>query len=291
MSRAVHFQLTLNKETMPYYVDIKDYLLNEKDASYFVSCEELNKHDNLHIHIYVQFEERTRLPVSKLHGAHVESCKGSSDDNIRYIKHYLIFANINNILDEIGEARLIKCKYHDKCVLAKDLQNLDFDDVSISHYKTWKEVNADRTWTLEELYKPDVEVTYIWGESCVGKSKYVFDILGRKTVVDRVSFDGTFWDGVNTTHPSEICWYDDFRPSDMKPSEFIKFIDYYKNPMNMKYIRGWKNEYKKIFITSIFSPHDIYQNVKEESKKQWIRRMKIIHKEDPFNKNELEETK
>lgn len=290
MSRAVHFQLTINYESMFYYEEIRDYLWKDKKASYLISCIEENKHGIFHMHIYVQFKERTRLPVSKLHGAHVESCKGSSEDNVRYIEKIKNTYNVDNTWDEMGECRDILIK-KGKIKLVKDLQNVNFDDVTVSQYRVWKEVNADKVYTLKDLYKPDVEVTYIWGESCVGKSKLVYDMLGEKCVADRVKFDGQFWDGVNTTHPTEICWYDDFRPSHMKPSEFINFIDYYKNPMNMKYVRGWKNEYKKIFITSIFSPHDIYQNVQEESKKQWIRRMKIIHKEDPFNKNELETTK
>ena len=92
-----------------------------------------------------------------------------------------------------------------------------------------------------------------------------------------------FWDGVNTEEIHETCWYDDFRPSDMKPAEFIKFIDYYKNPMNIKYERNWKNHYRRIFITSIFDPHEMYSNVPEETREQWIRRMRIIHMERPFN--------
>lgn len=290
MSRAVHFQLTINYESMFYYEEIRDYLWKDKKASYLISCIEENKHGIFHMHIYVQFKERTRLPVSKLHGAHVELCKGSSEDNVGYIEKIKNTYNVDNTWDEMGECRDI-LKKKGKIKLVKDLQNVNFDEVTISQYKVWKDVNADKIYTLKDLYKPDVEVTYIWGKSCVGKSKLVYETLGEGAIVDRVKFDGNFWDGVNTTHPTEICWYDDFRPSHMKPSEFINFIDYYKNPMNMKYVRGWKNEYKKIFITSIFSPHDIYQNISEESKEQWIRRMKIIHKEDPFNKNELETTK
>lgn len=280
MSRAFHFQLTINKESLIYYEEIKDYLLNKKDASYFISSIEENEQENLHIHIYVQFKERTRLPAKKLHGAHIELCKGDSTSNIYYVEKMKELYNTNNVLDEIGESRNINARFSSKKgVLAAELQGVPFDEVSISQYKIWKEVNSDRSYTMKELYKPDVEVTYIWGKSGEGKSKLVYELIGADNYADRVSFDGSFWDGVDTTHPKDICWYDDFRPSDMKPSEFIKFIDYYKNPMNMKYVRGWKNQYKKIFITSIFSPREIYQNIPEEAKEQWIRRMNIIHKE------------
>nr|WQA30107.1 MAG: rep protein [Cressdnaviricota sp.] len=283
--QALHFQLTINESTMPYYEEIRDYLIWEKHASYLISCLEENKQGGLHMHIYVQFNIRTRLNAKKFHGAHIEMCKGDGVSNMNYIKKMRLLYNIKNTIDIYGTGRNIAAKkFRNKIKLAAELKGLPFDEVTVSQYKVWKEVNFNQCCTKKDDYKPDVEIIFIWGESGVGKSRKVFNMLGDDEQYDRVKFDGHFWDGVNTEEIHETCWYDDFRPSDMKPKEFINFIDYYKNPMNIKYERNWKNQYKKIYITSIFDPHEMYSTISEEDKVQWLRRMKIIHMEgNPFN--------
>lgn len=283
--QAVHFQLVLNGQEnnnpMEHYEEIKDYLLNEKKANYLLSCIEENESNKLHIHIYVQFKNRTRLSPSKLHGAHFDKCNGSSSDNQNYLLKIKNLFGINNTLDEIGEVRFIAnkkegVKYE---MLVKDLENIDYEKVTTKQFKIWKEIKFNNSYKKEDIYKPNVEVNYIWGESGSGKSKRVFNSLGSDELFDRVKYSNGFWLGVNTIHPVTTCWYDDFRPSDMKPSEFINFIDYYKNQMNIKFVGNWTNQYTKIFITSIFDPHEMYANVPEETREQWIRRMKIIHVE------------
>ena len=89
-----------------------------------------------------------------------------------------------------------------------------------------------------------------------------------------VKYEDGFWHGLGTAN---IALYDDFRDSHMKPTELINFIDYYVHPMNIKG-GSHQNTYQTIYITSLQSPEEIYKNVPEESKKQWLRRIKeIIH--------------
>lgn len=284
--QAKHFQLTMNKASLKYYEELKDYLLNDKKAIYLLSCLEENSKNELHIHIYVQFNERTRLAANKCYHSHIEMCKGSTKDNQNYILKIKKEWRLNNTLDEIGTPILIaNRKNGDKCKLVKDLKGLPFEEVKISHYKVWKDVNYNKTLTPATTHKPDLKCYYLYGDSGVGKSRKVFtELLGENERYDQVSFNGTFWDGVNTEEPSEIAVYDDFRPSDMKPSEFIKFIDDNVHPMNIKYERNWMNRYKRIYITSIFDPKEIYSCIPEEQKNQWLRRTEVIHViGNPFN--------
>ena len=91
--------------------------------------------------------------------------------------------------------------------------------------------------------------------------------------MNMVKHSGDFWLGIGN---AECAIYDDFRPSDMKPSEFINFIDYNKHPMNVK--GGSKqNNYKRIFITSVVNPEYLYMGIaSDEPRKQWMRRMEIV---------------
>ena len=61
----------------------------------------------------------------------------------------------------------------------------------------------------------------------------------------------------------------------MKANEFIKFIDYNSQQMNIKG-GSVMNNFKLIIITSIIRPDDIYRNVPAESKVQWMRRIQVI---------------
>lgn len=257
---------------MDYYEEIKEYLL-EKEPNYFISCIEENKKEELHIHIYVQFPKRVSISTKNMHGAHIEVCKGTPAENKQYIEKIKETFRINNTLDEMGTIRNGGIKTD----LAIDLFDKKIDEVSKSDFKIWKEIVNTKPHLKKEDFKPNVEIYYIWGPSGVGKSKKVYDMIGDDEYYDRVYYSNGFWLGVSIYFPVKTCWYDEFRDSNMPVAEFIKFVDYYKDQMSVKYCPGWVNQYERIFITSIQSPHEIYKNIPEESREQWLRRMKIIH--------------
>ena len=92
-----------------------------------------------------------------------------------------------------------------------------------------------------------MKVTYIFGDSGVGKSRYAADKCIEEGIdtVNIVKHAGDFWHGVGT---AKCAIYDDFRPSDMKPAEFINFIDYNIHALNVK--GGSKpNEYTRISVS------------------------------------------
>lgn len=128
------FQLTLNCEIsndknycegilMNNYVNIKKYLTSLK-FNYLISCIEKNEKNYSHIHIFVQFNTPHKLSIKKCNGAHIEYCKGSVNDNIKYIK------KDGNILDEIGTPKLIIGSARIKDIIKnndrKELLKLDY---------------------------------------------------------------------------------------------------------------------------------------------------------------------
>lgn len=85
------------------------------------------------------------------------------------------------------------------------------------------------------------------------------------------------WLGIEN---AECAIYDNFRPSDMKPSEFINFIDYNKHAMNVKG-GSRQNMYTRIFITSVVDPEYLYMGIaSDEPRKQWMRRMEVVKLEN-----------
>lgn len=265
--QARRFQLTLNQPE--HYDDIKNYLLSLKSFKYLISCKEkAPETGHEHIHIYVCFNNGTRLSQTKIRGAHLEICKGSNKQNIAYIQKG------GDIIDELGE----EPHQGSHMSVSEVMAMKDPYDLPAQQFRVWRDISLwNQSMTRAELYKPGVKVFYIWGKSGSGKTKFVWDHLKEDDRVDRVKYTNNFWTGVSYDSTIRIAWYDDFRTTDMKPTEFVNFIDYYANNMNVK---GGHvlNHYDTIFITSIFNPENIYQaSFSEEDRQQWLRRMEIIH--------------
>lgn len=128
---------------------------------------------------------------------------------------------------------------------------------------------------VDDVYKQDLKVYYIFGPSGVGKSKLAKQIIRERNSGKcvQVKYCNGFW--INPGE-SNAAWYDDFRDSHMPASEFINFIDYNQQLLNIKggHVR---NCYTTIVITSIQSPMEIYKNLSSEPRSQWLRRMEIIN--------------
>lgn len=275
---ARNFLITMNKASMEGYENTIDYL-KERGCNYLISCLEENKKEELHIHIYVQFPKQVRLSPTKCHKSHIDVCRGTEEDNINYVKKIATTFGVRNILEEYGTLRKgVGTNQH--TVLACELKEKAFPEVEAKDYNTWQQLQGFDSLTKNSCYKPDTEVYYIYGPSGTGKSKFVFDQLEDDEQFDRVKFCNGFWHGVNVFNQPEVAWYDEFRSSHMQASEFINFIDYYVSDMNIKYHTGVKNRYKKIFITSIEDPTEIYRNLPEESRLQWLKRIKILNMEE-----------
>lgn len=261
------FQLTLNQ--IDKFEEVKSYVKSLKSFQYGIACKEIAPTTlKEHIHIYIQFSRSVRLSLSGICHAHVEKCRGSAQQNIDYIK------KDGDIIWEDGEVKKKGAKTIEDI---KKMNKEDRDLLPAQLYNIVQKINMKETneINIDSIFKSDIEVIYIYGDSGVGKTKKAMEIFKEKgkQIINMVKYENGFWNGLGE---SDACLYDDFRDSHMKPSEFINFIDYNKHQMNIK--GGYQlNEYKLIIITSVQSPNDIYKNVDGEPRKQWMRRMKVVH--------------
>ena len=268
-AKGRNFQITLNE--VEHWEKLKEYLEGRKLLNYAIACKErapTTGHE--HIHCYVQFSNSTQLALSKMEGAHIEVCRGSPQQNVAYVKKDGV------IIWETGTLRMTGNP------TIRDIMEMDRDEI---YDLPWQIRNTalkikdeqDNDIDIDD-WKKEVEIYWIMGPSGVGKTERAKQIVrdnaekyGRK--INSVKYTNTFWQGVGN---AKIAIYDDFRDSDMKPQEFINFIDYNYHTMNIK--GGEKrNEYELIIITSVQDPHYIYMGMRdEEPRKQWLRRMTIV---------------
>ena len=125
-------------------------------------------------------------------------------------------------------------------------------------------------------WKKDVEVIVFCRPSQAGKSQAAENCAefygGPKFNTEgfnEITHVGGFWSS-DRLPDSPIVIYDEFRDSHMKPSEFIRFIDYRKHDMNIK--TSWvRNTWNLILITTVQRPES------------WWSKMKRITKNPLFN--------
>ena len=263
--RARAFQFTLNE--IDKYDTLKEIISSLKSCDYYISClEKAPETGHEHIHMYCHFTNSYRLSKRILElGIHIEKCNKSPARNIAYIE------KDGNIIDEWG----VRPKQGMHTV--GELMELESPkDLKSNEYNTWFKIQSRKNniIKIDDIFK-NIKVYYIYGPSGIGKSKRAFEIAKENGYdeITIVSYEGGFWNGVNTD--CKVAIYDEFRDSCMKPSEFIKFIDYNKHHLNIK--GGSElNNYELIIITSVQDPKLIYPNIGDEPREQWLRRMEII---------------
>ena len=280
-----HFQLTLNDPDLQYK-PVKDYLMGLKHTNYFISClEKAPQTGHKHIHIYVQFEKASRIAQSRLHGAHVEVCRGSPQQNVAYIRKENDEEKRGEILDEWGELRKVG---NPNIKEMKEMSPEELDELPGQMYNIVQKIQEKKSKRFNaDTVGKTVTVYYIWGPSGIGKTvlaKKITKIWGQTHEeggdFNMVKYENGFW--AEAEEECAIALYDDFRDGDMRPREFINFIDYNIHSMNIKG-GSIKNRYKLIVITSVQHPEDLYDEFSKkdsEPRKQWMRRMHIIHLDD-----------
>lgn len=150
--QARRFQLTLNQPEL--YNEIKDYLMSFKAFKFLKSCrEKAPETGHEHIHIYVCFNNGTRLSQTRIRGAHLEICRGSNKQNIAYIEKN------GDIIDTIGEE-----PHQGSHMSVSELMAMkDPYDLPAQQFRIWKDVTLwNQSMTRSEMYKPGVKV-FIFG--------------------------------------------------------------------------------------------------------------------------------
>lgn len=273
-TKARRFQLTLNQVEM--YEKLKEYLIGHNTFKYLLSCKEkapTTGHE--HIHIFVCFNNSIKLSTKKSCGAHIEFCRGSVKQNIDYIR------KDGDILDEIGEVP----KERGGCHTVGELKKItDPDELNFNELRTWERIHEKMRREQEfkkmlneirnsNLFGP--EVIYFTGEAGMGKTYSAYEYAQKKYEDDdigKITFNNGFADIVNPEASCLIC--EEFRPSDLRASKLLEFLDKYGASVNVKggfeYLRP-----KTIIFASIFRPQSLYED--QEKNTQFMRRIKHIY--------------
>lgn len=265
--KARAYQFTLNQPEV--YDKLKDILTGLKTMDYLISCKEIapsTGHE--HMHVYAHFSQQYRLSqkIRDL-GVHIEVCRGSPKQNIDYIR------KDGEIIDEIGE------EPHQGVRSVKELKEASIDCVDPHLYRIKKQVDAEQrdlsTFMnmLEEIEQDQLRgpnVIYITGDSGKGKTYGAYKRALKefpKEKIGKLTLKNDFIDVIN--EDADCFVIEEFRPSQIKASDFLQLTDKYGYRCNIK--GGFATLRPKcLIICSIIPPEQIYR---EEINKQFMRRI------------------
>jgi hypothetical protein len=264
--QSVNWCFTLNNYTSDEVAELKSL-----KCRYI--CLGYEEKTTKHIQGFVQFEKKERLTKWKKINKriHAEIMRGTVEQAVKYCKK-------DGIFEEKGEYTIIrqrtdlkeaveKCAREGMRAVTKGDYNLQVIRVCEVNLK-WNEPIRD--------FKP--EVIWVYGDSGSGKTHWVREKCAGEDVYWK---DATkWWDGYDA-HETTVM--DDFRSSNMKMNELLKLIDKYAHRVEQK---GTFRQMlsKKIYITSIMHPKDIY-NMPEEPIQQLLRRIDRIFKVTKIEKS------
>lgn len=245
--------------------------------TYIIACREICPTTGRpHNHIYAHFRKSITLSgfMKIVRPHHVDKCRGTPKECITYVKK-----DGNIILEEGVEPHQGKQLTETDLTSMSVLEIVGTDPRCHQAYLKARDILLNGPLTSSNVTnRKKVEIYYIYGPSGCGKSLMASYLLKEHmeetgALCDRVKFKNDFWINI---YGSECAWYDEFRDSHMKPDEFISFVDYRKQPMNVKG-SSTQNGYTFIVITSVQGPDEIYRNVTSEPRAQWLRRIKWIN--------------
>lgn len=248
------------------------YFKSRKSFRYIICGKEICPDTGrIHYQGYVYYDNEIYIAKSKIGTLHIEKARYSAAINEKYCKKG------NDIIVEEGE----KPHPGKKLETGEDLKKMSNEEILNNdpyHGKRLIETKDALIPITALNWTKKVKVYYIWGESGIGKSNWVQNKLYKKDLkCELIYYSNGFWNGIRGIYPCAI--YEEFRHEVMKPQDFIQLIDYRRHRVNVKG-GNQMNEYTTIFITSIEDPNH-FTHWYYETKKQWIRRLKVIHITEP----------
>lgn len=280
------FILTINQASFEFYRDIINYLKNLSQFQYLLVTEHVGS-SNKHYHAFVQYNQSKYLSYSRLHGAHVEECYGSAQQNIDYCwakdeKHKN--EGVTAILvEEEGEVRKKGGNWS-----VERLKDLDTpNELPAILYNTYNKIKNKKKsddafyqmlLEIEEDCLAPIEVIYFIGKPGSGKTynayKYALSKY-RKEEITKVTINNNFFEFTGSNEDKCLV-VEEFRPSQLHPSSLLQFTDKYGYSCPIKgghkYVKP-----EMIIICSIIHPARLYREEKEELNEQFTRRITHLY--------------
>lgn len=284
------YQLTINNPIDKGYTHqrIND-VLNEFSLVYACFCDEIGKEGTYHTHIFFIAKSGVMFDTvqKRFLGSHIESAKGSNEDNYNYIRKIgdkyedKKETNLPNTFEEIGT---LPPDYNSNNSLSNKILEMiqngcSDNDIINTHpsamYKL-ESINKVRQIINDEKYKNEfrkLNVTYIWGSSGTGKTRHVMELHGYSNVYRITDYDHPF----DNYQGQKVILFEEFRSS-LKISDMLNYLDGYPLQLPCRYANKTAM-FDTVYLTTNIPIEKQYTEVQQrepETYKAFLRRIHNI---------------
>lgn len=276
------YQLTFNNPTEHGFSheEIKTILESFSSRIYWCMCDEIGEKETLHTHLYVEFKNAVEFKTihQRFYGAHIEAAHGSPRENRDYIRKegkYLDApkheTNLPNTFEEWGELPPEKTKRETQseqvlAMISNGASDYDIIQAFPAWMKNIRSLDAARQALLEKEYREkfrDLFVAYIWGETGVGKTRFVMEKYGYPNVYRVTDYKHPFDD----YRGQPVILFDEFR-SDLPIKDMLKYLDGYPLKLPCRY-ENKQACYVIVYIISNIPFDQQYPDVQVSEPETW----------------------
>ena len=259
------YQLTINNplEKGMTHEKIKTRLKNLKSTVYFCMSDEIGSESGTpHTHVFVLFSSPVRW--STLQNAfdkkvHIEIARGTSQENRDYIGKFGKWENsekhgtsVENSFEEDGICPDEKQGQRHDLALFYDLIKAGLSDIELleiepSYLRYLGYADRIRNSLAKDTVKTEfrnLKITYIWGKTGVGKTKYVMEKFGYENIFRCTDYSHPF---DNYAGQDVIC-FDEYSDG-FKIREALLYWDGYPLELPCRYSNKWA-KFTQVYIIS-----------------------------------------
>ncbi len=273
------YQLTMNNPIEHGFTHEK---INENMQSiktvYWCMCDEIGENKTPHTHIFLHSKNAILFSTiqRRFYGAHIELANGTCQENRDYIRKegkYLESdkkeTNIIETFEEFGEMPIERKGSSDnisKQVLGmiKDgASNLEIIDVFPSFMTKTQHLDKMRQTIIHEKNKTKfrkLEVTYIYGKTETGKTRYVMDKYGYENVYKITNYAHPF----DSYENQDVILFDEFRSS-LPLKDMLQYLDVYPGTLPARYADR-QACFSKVYIISNIPFDKQYVDIQKNEK-------------------------
>lgn len=292
------YQLTINNPLEHGFTheQIKKNLDTIKTA-YWCMCDEIGLNEKTpHTHIFLYSKNAIMFSTiqKRFYGAHIELVRGSCQQNRDYIRKegkYLESekkeTNLINTFEEFGEIPLERKGLNENVssqvlqMIKEGYSNLEIIDEFPSYMTKTSHLDKMRQTIIESANADNfrkLEVTYIYGETETGKTRYVLDKYGYRNVYKITNYEHAF-DGYEN---QDVILFDEFRSS-LPLKDMLQYLDGYPCRLPARYADR-QACYTKVYLISNIPIEKQYINIQEYEEKSWLAFKRRITKYLNFEK-------
>ena len=210
-------------------------------------CDEIGAEGTPHTHLYLYSPNAILFStlLQRFHGAHIEIAHGRHQENRDYIRKegkWLDDAkHETNLPETFEESGPIPPERDRRETVSEEILEMIRDGASnaeiLAQYPSamnrLHHIDAARQTLLAEKYRKqwrDLDVTYLWGKTGVGKTRSIMERYGYENVYRVTDYEHPFDDYKG----EKVILFEEFRSS-LKIADMLKYLDGYPLMLPCRY--------------------------------------------------------